>query len=178
MHLRKPTQNRSALYRALRTGYVVTFLVCCSSCRESPTTVSGDVTLDGKALSVRPEARGKVVFQPEGGRGTVSIGELDSAGHFQLSTGSSVEVAPGKYQVAISVVEALPKKENAEQSARLITPARYGSATDSGFHADVKNGEKNVFSFALVSETDEEETSSTGTSPASAATAPPSHDSK
>ena len=119
-------------------------VVALSGCQRQPTTVSGAVTVDGRPLSVSKESRGTVVFQPDGGRGTMAIGLLDSAGQFSLATGSSPEVAEGKYYVTVSVTQLLPKKENEEQGAKLITPARYASANESGLSAEVKPGENHI----------------------------------
>src|SRR6476659_9908330 len=94
-------------------------------CREQPTTVSGVVTLDGRPLKVSSNARGTVVFQPDGGHGTMATGLLDSTGHFKLATGSSSDVARGKYYVTVSVSELLPKADGEEQGATLVTPAKY-----------------------------------------------------
>jgi hypothetical protein len=120
-------------------------------CRQTPTTVSGAVTLNGKPLLIQPAQSGKVIFQPVGGHGAIATGRLDSSGHFTLGTGSSFEVARGDYQVAISVSEPLPAKENAESSAKLVTPVKFSSATDSGLRATVTPGE-NVFEFDLAGE--------------------------
>lgn len=152
-------------------------LVLTFGCREAPTTVSGAVTLDGKPLSVRSDQRGKVVFQRVDGHGALATGTLDSSGHFQLSTGSSFEVAAGEYQVAISVSEPLPMKENAESSAKLITPVKYSSTTDSGLRANVKSGE-NVFSFDLAVEQNGGGSLSPATSPASPDPKSASHEPK
>jgi hypothetical protein len=123
------------------------------------------VTQNGKPLSLKSDQRGKVIFQRADGHGALAAGTLDSSGHFHLATGSSFEVAPGAYQVAISVSEPLPAQENAESSARLITPAKYSSATDSGLRVDVKPGE-NVFSFDLTAEPDESGSISPAAGPA------------
>jgi hypothetical protein len=141
--------RRNHLRRGLLTFGAVS-IVLANGCRPSSTAVSGTVTLDKAPLSVQPNQHGKIVFQPAGGHGAVAVGVLDSAGHFELSTGSSNEVAPGEYEVAISVSEPLPQQENAERSAKLVTPIKYSSAADSGLEANVKPGE-NVFSFNLES---------------------------
>jgi hypothetical protein len=127
------------------------------------------VTLDKAPLSVRPNQHGKVVFQPAAGHGAVAVGVLDSVGHFELSTGSSSEVAPGEYQVAISVSEPLPQQEGAERSAKFVTPIKYSSAADSGLKASVKPGE-NVVSFNLESSTSEESQPSSTSNGASSET--------
>src|SRR5262245_32564979 len=137
---------------------LITICVMCVTaigCQEQPTTVSGKVTLDGKPLAIGPDARGTVIFQPAGGQGSMATGLLDPTGHFELATGASTEIAPGKYQVAVSVARLLPPSEQAEQSAERITPARYASASDSGLAADVTPGENRV-SFDLASGADEE----------------------
>src|SRR4051794_19175054 len=97
------------------------FVLLLQGCRERTTTVSGAITLDGRNLNIAKDARGTVIFQPDGGRGTTAVGLLDSSGHFNLATGSSTEVAPGKYYVSVSVSELLPKEQDVEQGAKLVT---------------------------------------------------------
>jgi hypothetical protein len=145
--MQMPKCSRYArVFRTLIVGSVVVF----HGCRETPTSVSGAVTLDGKPLTVASDARGTVLFQAIGGQGTVATGILDPTGHFQLAAGSSSEIPPGKYQVAVTVSQLLPKSDNAEQRAKLITPATYASVQDSGLQAEVKPGE-NHFDFGLNS---------------------------
>ena len=134
--------------RLLSTCSVLLIVV---GCRQSPTTVVGTVTLDGKPLTSAADVRGTVVFQPAGGQGTLATGVLDSTGHYHLATGSSSEIALGKYQVAVSVTQLLPKTERAEQSAKQLTPAKYASANESGLQANVIPGE-NRFNFDLMSD--------------------------
>ncbi len=95
----------------------------------------------------------------------MATGLLDATGHFKLATGALSELAPGKYQVAISVVQLLPPSENSEQGGKRVTPAKYSSAIDSGLQADVVPGENN-FKFDLSSVEEPIET------PAPAADAP------
>ena len=130
-------------------------LLVVPGCRQSPTTVSGTVALDGKPLSVASDARGTVIFQPVGGQGTTLTGLVDSTGRFRLATGASSEIAPGRYDVAISVVQLLPKTEQAPRGAQLITPARYASAKESGLGAEVAPGE-NRLRFNLSSTIDDD----------------------
>jgi hypothetical protein len=125
-----------------------------AGCQQRPTTVSGTVTLDGRQLTIPSDARGTVVFQPNGGRGTMATGLLDPTGHFELATGSSREVAPGKYYVTISVAQLLAKTDQEEQGTRLITPVKYASGSESGLAADVKPGE-NKLNFYLNSAEDD-----------------------
>jgi hypothetical protein len=153
--------QKSRILLKLAAGILL--LVVISGCQERPTTVAGAVTLDGRPLTVPADARGTVVFQPDGGHGTMATGLLDSTGHFNLATGSSSEVARGKYFVTVSVAQLLPKAENGEQGAKLITPEKYASPRESGLEIDVKPGENQV-TFDLVSSTDEGNTGSSGAS--------------
>jgi hypothetical protein len=141
-------------------------LIACG-CQQTPTTtVSGTVTLDGKVLSIESNERGTIVFQSVGGQGTTATGVLDSGGRFKLGTGASWEVAPGKYQVAVSVVQLLPKTEGAEQGAKRITPTKYASVDESGLQVDVNPGE-NEFDFKLIQSADETNVNSPNAMPGS-----------
>lgn len=136
-----------------RSGWMARFFflagaIAISGCRETPTSVSGSVTLDGEPLKIASDMRGTVLFQAVGGQGAVATGILDPAGHYQLAVGSSTEIPPGKYQVAITASQLLPKSEKGEQQGKLITPLKYMSAQSSGLQAEVKPGE-NQFDFAL-----------------------------
>src|SRR5262245_5197716 len=130
-------------------------LVAIVGCQQRATTVTGKVTLDGKPLAIGSDSRGTVIFQPAGGQGSIATGLLDPIGHFQLATGASTEIAPGKYDVAVSVARLLPPSDQAEQGAERVTPAKYASTSDSGLTAEVAPGENRV-SFDLVSSADEE----------------------
>ena len=155
----RPDRTARAVRVALKLAGSFLLLVVGDGCQQRPTTVSGTITIDGRPLTVPADARGTVVFQPDGGHGTMATGLLDSTGHFNLATGSSPEVAQGKYYVTVSVAQLLPKVENEEQSAKLITPAKYASPRDSGLAIDVKPG-VNQITFDLVSSTDEAEANS------------------
>jgi hypothetical protein len=138
-------------------------------CAPGPTTVSGTITLDHRTISVPAAAQGTIIFQPDGGRGTISTGLLDSTGNFQLATGSSMEVAPGKYSVTVAVSELAPKSDDEEQGTQLITPAKYASARNSDLKADVKPG-ANRIDFDLTSGA-ADETATSQDSPKPGATA-------
>jgi hypothetical protein len=135
-------------------------LVATTGCREQPTTVSGSVTLDGQPLKVTSDSRGTVVFQPLGGVGTVATGLINASGNFELATGSSNEVAPGNYFVAISVARLTPKTDQTEPSTQLVTPAKYSSARDSGLQTKVQPGANHV-KFELNSNANGNEANST-----------------
>lgn len=121
-------------------------------CRETPTTVKGQVTLNGKPLSIVKGMRGTVVFQPTVANGTTLSGLIDSSGHYELATGGSHTVIPSSYWVTVSAMEIVPPSAAQPQSSgRLVTPAKYASATDSGFRIEVLPGANEV-NLPLVSE--------------------------
>jgi hypothetical protein len=128
--------------------WVLAVVAICTGCGPTRSTVTGVVSVDGKPLTLATDARGTVVFQPVGGQGAVAMGILDSSGHFELATGARSEVAPGKYQVAISIVELVPHTGESEQAGKRVSPAKYSSAIDSGLQAEVVPGE-NDFKFDL-----------------------------
>jgi hypothetical protein len=128
-----------------------TLLVACAGCQPTTGTVSGTVTVDGKAVALSNDARGSIAFHPSSGQGAMATGVLDSKGRYQLSTGAVPQVQPGKYQVTVSIVELMPRVEDTEQSGRLVTQAKYGSAIDSGLQANVVPG-LNEIKFDLESE--------------------------
>jgi hypothetical protein len=147
-------------------------LVLAAGCQQRRATVDGAVTVDGKPLSIASDARGTVVFHPSGGEGTTLTGLLDAGGKFRLATGASSEIAPGKYQVAVSIVRLLPKSDEAEQGAERITPVHYASPEESGLEANVVAGENhlrfNLESEAANEEANETESASSPTPPNSA----------
>lgn len=130
--------------------FAVALVAVVEGCRERPTTVVGNITVDGQPYKLPADARGTIVFQPEGGRGTLATGLLDSNGQFKLAIGASSEVPPGKYHVTVSISKLLPPAEGEERATELITPPRYASAQQSDLEATVQPGE-NVLSFDLDS---------------------------
>jgi hypothetical protein len=129
-------------------------VIACSGCGPTTSTVSGRVTMDGKPLAITDDARGTVVFHPAGGQGATATGLLDRTGNFFLSVGASSNIVPGRYQVAVSVVELVPAADGGEPRGQRVTPAKYSSAIDSGLQADVALGE-NRFTFDLSSAEDQ-----------------------
>ncbi|HMO85730.1 MAG TPA: hypothetical protein PKC18_12520, partial [Lacipirellulaceae bacterium] len=108
-------------------------------------TVQGVVTLDGRPLEIREGMRGTVVYQPAGANGITLNGAIDATGRYELSAGSSTAVVPSVYWATVSVVEVLPANEERPQATgRRITPAKYATATDSGFRIEVLPGANEV----------------------------------
>jgi hypothetical protein len=121
------------------------FALVAIGCREEPTTVEGVVTLDGRPLAIQKGMRGSVVFQPTANEGATLTGLIDAKGHYELASGGSVVVPPRAYWVTVSAMEFVPASEDHPQSSgRLITPAKYASATDSGFRIEVQPGPNKV----------------------------------
>lgn len=113
-------------------------------CRESPTTVRGLVTLDGKPLAIGREMRGSVVFQPTAAGGVMHTGVIDSTGHYELSSGGSGTVTPSVYWVTVSATKLVAATDDQPTTGRLLTPSRYASPMDSGFRVEVVPGENEV----------------------------------
>lgn len=132
----------------------VSAIVLIVGCREQPTTVEGLVTLDGKPLAMHQGMRGTVVFQPTANEGTTLSGLIDANGRYELTAGGSYAVPATAYWVTVSAMEIVPPSEEQPQSTgRLITPAKYASATDSGFRIEVQPGPNQV-NLAMKSEVD------------------------
>jgi hypothetical protein len=122
-------------------------------CERQPTTVTGVVTLDHNRPNITPDMRGTISFQPQSGQGAIATGLLNATGEYEVSAGSTSEVAPGKYDVAISIVRLVSKSGAGEQGAKRITAAKYNSAASSGLTADVHSG-PNVLNFDVASNAD------------------------
>jgi hypothetical protein len=125
--------------------------VTLAGCGNGLSSVTGNVTLDGKPLAKNDHLSITVQFAPEGGHGVLATADLDENGHYSLSSGSRRGVLPGKYLVSISGIEIIPPKiAGGAPGGRLATPAKYTTSKTSGFMADVAPG-RNNFDFALSS---------------------------
>jgi hypothetical protein len=110
---------------------------CTGSSGPKTAPVSGTVTLAGKPL-----ADVGVTFLPEG-KGPSASGNTDAAGNFTLRTNKPGDGAPlGKHRVVIGNAQEGPRKGPA-------IPEKYGRYESSDLAAEVKPGEKNVFTFDL-----------------------------
>ena len=149
---------------------IVRLLVVCGSalmivgCRDEPTIVKGLVTLDGRPLTMRQGIRGTVVFQPMVASGTTLSGLIDASGHYQLASGGSAAVSPGVYWGTVSATELVPPTDDRPSTGKLVTPAKYASASDSGFRIEVLPGENEV-DLPLVSDAEPPKTDEPGTTP-------------
>jgi hypothetical protein len=105
-------------------------------------SVSGVVTLDGKAL-----ASGNVSFYPESTEGAPAYGQIDAQGRYTLSTGTDAGLMPGKYTAAVVATKEPPMATDA-QGVEIppipITPAKYGDVGTSDLKVEVKAGRNDI----------------------------------
>ncbi len=118
-------------------GLATGLLLTCGGCGGDLATVSGTVTLDGKAL---PNAT--VTFRPE--TGAVAYGTSDAEGHYTIRTGASEGLAPGDYKVTVQAYGELPESspEDSEVPPPVITPPKYADANLSGITFKIPAGGK------------------------------------
>jgi len=108
--------------------------------------VSGEVTLDGRAL---PEAT--VSFMPEDDLGTPALGKTDSQGNYTLQQTRNIGgTAAGVYRVRITTFfEGIPDIEPPMPARPEKVPVKYNLQSE--LVREVKPGE-NVFDFPLDSQ--------------------------
>jgi len=75
----------------------LTLLLLAAGCSPSHVKVSGDVTLDGKALP-----KTMVTLTPVGGKGRPCAGLSDENGHFNLLCDGKDAIPPGEYKVTFA----------------------------------------------------------------------------
>lgn len=129
--------------RRLFAATLVTAAVLLPGCGgRDLTSVSGTVTYQGQPLE-----QGRVGFLPVNGR--PSYGDIQD-GQFKLSTYESGDgAASGSYRVLIQS-DKLSDPADAFSNRISLIPNKYGDPETSGFTAEVKLGENNVFDFELV----------------------------
>jgi len=149
------TSNGFQTFRRLSWAWLAATTPCFIGCTDEMSTVSGTVTLDGQPIAVGEHVTGVVNFVREDGSGASATAALDRAGRYTLQTGSRSGVQPGNYRVTVAVTRTIfPDDPNGMPIPKLLTPAKYGSAQNSGLRAEVKPG-SNTFDFALSSQPDE-----------------------
>jgi hypothetical protein len=103
-------------------------------------TVSGTVTLDGSGIGP-----GMIVFAPVAG-GKPATGSIESDGGYMLKTSRETGLAPGKYQVAVSIRE-MPqnvKRGDRPPLGKLLIPEKYEQSTTSGLEYEVSSGDNSI----------------------------------
>jgi len=104
-------------------------------------SASGSVTLDGTPLK-----DGIITFHPVGG-GPTAYG-IVTDGAFTIATGQQSGLSTGKYKVTVSA-SSIPK-EGTNETAKLLTPAKYSKADTTDLEATV-NGGLNSYTFEMKS---------------------------
>ncbi len=119
--------------------------------RPATVAVSGTVTYNGQ-----PVDGATVTFLPQKPDGTGASGLTDAAGKFTLTAFAPGDGAvPGSYLVTVIKTEvagggAVQEDSEATPAAhKSLLPEKYGNPQGSGFTADVKEGDKNEFTFEL-----------------------------
>jgi hypothetical protein len=134
-----------------RVLFALVVLIGLSGCGSELASVSGAVTLDGKAVPGGPQYSGTVSFYRDDGGGAPAIGRIDESGNYELRTGSQSGIEPGTYLVGIAVKRIdPPATDGAMPQLTLITPRRYTSITQSGLSEVVEPG-RNTIDFELSS---------------------------
>jgi hypothetical protein len=139
----------------LSVRYITPIILFCLplhlGCGGNLASVSGTVTIDGQPVAGSEQLYGTVSFYREQGGGAPAIAIIDGSGQYNLRTGSQAGVEPGTYLVGIAI-----KKITASTTpggmpqAKLISPLRYASVSQSGFREVVAAG-ANQIDFELSS---------------------------
>ena len=127
------------------------FLVisCVSGCgSEFGATATGVVSLDGK-----PVNPGFVTFAPEDATAVPAVSDLDSNGHFELTTKKKPGLAPGTYRVAVQAFRPpnVPAGQRTMKPSEPLVPVKYLQVTTSGLEYTVERG-SNTIDIQLVSD--------------------------
>ena len=150
----EPTRNWCWSPAGLRLHAFLILTVVLTGCGSGLSSVSGNLTLDGKPLAGSDNVRVTIMFFPESGSGAPAAALADEEGGYSVSTGSQSGLAPGNYVVTLSATEYRPTDSTGGMpSKRVLTPARYANPKLSGLRAEVQPG-RNTFDFDLRSEAD------------------------
>jgi hypothetical protein len=121
-------------------------------CGDDLASARGTVTVDGRPVEGGPQVYGTVSFYREDGGGAPAVAVINESGTYTLRTGGQDGIEPGTYLVGIAVKKITPPAgPEGMPKAKLITPRRYSSVTQSGLREVVRPGE-NTIDFALSSE--------------------------
>jgi hypothetical protein len=126
------------------TGLFTLIVGCTLGCGTA-NTVSGKVTVDGQPLKT-----GTITFSPKMDA-PAAIGQIDFAGSYRLSVGTSQSISPGTYQVTIDAVELVPPTPtDPSPLPKKLLPAKFYDGQNPEMVREVKTG-KNTFDFDLKS---------------------------
>ncbi len=108
-----------------------------AGCSEKLPTVSGKVTIDGKAV---PE--GMISFQPVGG-GPIAVARISPDGSYSVKTGTASGLKPGEYKIAVSAPKGIipaPTPDNPNPKIERWVPLKYNDIEKSGLSITVASG--------------------------------------
>jgi len=143
--------DRAVTIRAANRMVAILVALFLAGCSGDMSSVSGQVTLDGKPVEGSPDLYGQVLFYRDGGGGAPAVAIVQGGGHYEVSTGSRKGMEPGAYNIAVSVKKILPPAtQDGLPRAEQLSAVKFTSPKESGFKADVKPG-SNTFNFALQS---------------------------
>jgi hypothetical protein len=110
-------------------------------------SVTGSVTLDGKALGL-----GGVVFAPLSGGGNPSVGTIGRNGQYTLRTANTLGLNAGKYRVCVNALDTPNPPPGVRDTTppKQLVPEKYTNLDTSGLEYEVKPG-SNTFNIDLSS---------------------------
>ena len=131
---------RNRLASELAAWIVLTGSLGCGGVYDS--TVSGVVTLDGKAVP-----RGTVAYQPVAG-GPAGYAAIGAGGAYDVRTGREEGLPSGEYDVTVTANEPATERQTAKGGppppGKAITPAWYRSKDTSGLRFTVAPGRNEI----------------------------------
>jgi hypothetical protein len=132
-----------AIQLTFRHRYLIaaTFVLALTGCSNKLAAVSGKVTMDGK-----PIGPGDIAFTPVGQGNNAATGTVEKDGSYFLKTGRETGIAPGKYQVSLSVREPPADYHPGDRPppGRLLIPEKYLLPSSSGLEFDVQAGHNTI----------------------------------
>jgi hypothetical protein len=115
-----------------------------TGCGSDLATVEGTVLLDGKPLD-----HGSVTLQADGM--AMGVGQIQSDGTFDISTGTQRGILPGKYVATVTAYQTSENNDSVDPIPALLTPEKYNSTATSKLSADITAGH-NLVKFELKSD--------------------------
>lgn len=111
-----------------------------------PSSVSGQVLIDGQAPPDRERVRTVITYFPIAG-GAAAYGNSVSGGQYHLRTGSERGLAPGDYKVTVEITELNPPPPGGYINApgfRFISPRVYATRETTPLSATVSEGANQI----------------------------------
>lgn len=150
LHAPRTVRATFALERTA-SGLACLVVLASVGCGGMPSSISGQVSIDGEPVEAVGDIRGQVVFQSSEEGAAPASGVLDESGRYVAKTGDKRGLSPGEYKVVVNVVRTIPpRSEGAMPWAERLTPARYTSANTSGLTVNVERG-SNTFDIDIQS---------------------------